>query len=86
MALVGIALETIDPEPDALTTRPPPCAIAVLIFYVYEVRCVEQFDSLVLFSFMSSFCSALINSFTRTYVNGSNIFCLICGKFISRNF
>ena len=26
MALVGIELETIVSEPDALTTRPPPCA------------------------------------------------------------
>ena len=25
MALVGIELETIVSEPDALTTRPPPC-------------------------------------------------------------
>ena len=27
MALVGIELETIVSEPDALTTRPPPCAV-----------------------------------------------------------
>ena len=26
MALAGIALETLVSEPDALTTRPPPCA------------------------------------------------------------
>ena len=26
MALVGIELETLVSEPDALTTRPPPCA------------------------------------------------------------
>ena len=27
MALVGIELETLVSEPDALTTRPPPCAV-----------------------------------------------------------
>ena len=26
MALVGVELETLVSEPDALTTRPPPCA------------------------------------------------------------
>ena len=26
MALAGIELETLVSEPDALTTRPPPCA------------------------------------------------------------
>ena len=25
MALVGVELETLVPEPDALTIRPPPC-------------------------------------------------------------
>ena len=28
MALAGIELETLVSEPDALTTRPPPCALA----------------------------------------------------------
>ena len=27
MAIVGVELETLVSEPDALTTRPPPCAI-----------------------------------------------------------
>ena len=27
MALVGVELETLVFEPDALTTRPPPCAV-----------------------------------------------------------
>ena len=27
MALVGIELETLVSEPDALTTRPPPCVV-----------------------------------------------------------
>ena len=27
MALVGVELETLVPEPDALTTRSPPCAV-----------------------------------------------------------
>ena len=27
MALVGVELETFVSEPDALTTRPPPCAL-----------------------------------------------------------
>ena len=26
MALIGVELETLVSEPDALTTRPPPCA------------------------------------------------------------
>ena len=29
MALVGIELETLVSEPDALTTRPPPCKTAL---------------------------------------------------------
>ena len=29
MALVGVELETLVSEPDALTTRPPPCALHV---------------------------------------------------------
>ena len=31
MALVGVELETLVSEPDALTTRPPPCAHPALI-------------------------------------------------------
>ena len=31
MALVGVELETLVSEPDALTTRPPPCAPYVLL-------------------------------------------------------
>ena len=27
MALVGVELESLVSEPDALTTRPPPCAV-----------------------------------------------------------
>ena len=30
MALVGIEHETLVSEPDALTTRPPPCAASVI--------------------------------------------------------
>ena len=33
MAVVGIELETLVSEPDALTTRPPPCAIMWFITY-----------------------------------------------------
>ena len=29
MALVGVELETLVSEPDALTIRPPPCAVLV---------------------------------------------------------
>ena len=35
MALVGIELETLVSEPDALTTRPPPCAF--FNFFIIEV-------------------------------------------------
>ena len=31
MALVGVELETLVSEPDALTTRPPPCALVPLL-------------------------------------------------------
>ena len=29
MALAGVELETLVCDPDALTTRPPPCAFAI---------------------------------------------------------
>ena len=32
MALAGVELETLVSEPDALTTRPPPCATTKKIF------------------------------------------------------
>ena len=35
MAIVGIELETLVSEPDALTTRPPPCTDLVCIVYIY---------------------------------------------------
>ena len=31
MALVGVELETLVSESDALTTRPPPCAIFIFL-------------------------------------------------------
>ena len=34
MALVGVELETLVSESDALTTRPPPCA-SFMIFLTY---------------------------------------------------
>ena len=33
MALVGIELETLVSESDALTTRPPPCAFSAFELY-----------------------------------------------------
>ena len=30
MALAGVELETLVSEPDALTTRPPPCAASTI--------------------------------------------------------
>ena len=33
MALVGVELQTLVSEPDALTTRPPPCALAFFCFW-----------------------------------------------------
>ena len=33
MALVGVELETLVSEPDALTTRPLPCAMRVLLIF-----------------------------------------------------
>ena len=32
MALVVIELETLVSEPDALTTRPPPCCVSIFCF------------------------------------------------------
>ena len=32
MGLVGVELETLVSEPDALTTRPPPCAMLKALF------------------------------------------------------
>ena len=37
MALVGVKLETLASEPDALTTRPPPCAS----FMAVKTRCLH---------------------------------------------
>ena len=34
MALVGVELDTLISEPDALTTRPPPCASASLLVFL----------------------------------------------------
>ena len=34
MALVGFELETLVSEPDALTTRPPPCALSNRLVYM----------------------------------------------------
>ena len=36
MALVGVELETLVSETDALTTRPSPCAIKILIEIVTQ--------------------------------------------------
>ena len=30
MAVAGVELETLVSEPDALTTRPPPCVITII--------------------------------------------------------
>ena len=36
MALVGVELETLVSEPDALTTRPPPCVLCLhSAVYIY---------------------------------------------------
>ena len=37
MALVGVELETLVSEPDALTTRPPPCALPD---FISAVKCM----------------------------------------------
>ena len=39
MALVGIELEAIVSEPDALTTRPPPCANQLSVFALPTLNC-----------------------------------------------
>ena len=44
MALVGVELETLVFEPDALTTRPPPCARKKsFVFLILEEKIVSNF-------------------------------------------
>ena len=49
MALVGVEQETLVSEPDALTTRPPPCA-SISILYLslpdFDGRCAALLTSL----------------------------------------
>ena len=43
MALVGVELATLVSEPDALTTRPPPCAhYALFLFFFLIFFCKKQ--------------------------------------------
>ena len=37
MALVGVEQETLVSEPDALTTRPPPCAMLQISMHVFHL-------------------------------------------------
>ena len=47
MALVGIEVVTHVSEPDALTTRPPPCAFSVFYLKVFEeIRWISLIGSL----------------------------------------
>ena len=39
MALAGVELETLISEPDALTTRPPPCDFAKLNCHILVKEC-----------------------------------------------
>ena len=39
MALVGVELETLVSEPDALTTRPPPFALLLSIAHLRAASC-----------------------------------------------
>ena len=38
MALAGVEPETLVSEPDALTTRPPPCAIASFLLIKKKLK------------------------------------------------
>ena len=42
MALVGVELETLVSEPDALTIRPPPCARIVIVTLVSKSQFLTQ--------------------------------------------
>ena len=49
IALVGVELETLVSEPDALTTRPPPCAqfyCVNVVWWLYFIYCVDLTPSL----------------------------------------
>ena len=42
MALVGVELETLVSEPDALTTRPPPCCVKIVLFECSFYLCIKD--------------------------------------------
>ena len=42
MALAGVELETLVSEPDALTTRPPPCAYLFYFFYKRSICIIDN--------------------------------------------
>ena len=45
MTLVGVKLETFVSEPDALTTRPSPCAIYFNFFFFLKKQVEHGLDS-----------------------------------------
>ena len=65
MALVGIELETLVSEPDALTTRPPPCAATSLLPVTNS-----QFNIVV--ASVGKYLSALLLSYDQTDEEGTN--------------
>ena len=50
MALAGVELETLVSEPDALTTRPPPWALAWILQYDEKNRLSYAAALLIIFS------------------------------------
>ena len=69
MALVGIELETLVSEPDALTTRPPPCAILAIVKILAIVEIVVILAILDIFAVLS--LMPAVNNFIFSSVEAS---------------
>ena len=66
MALVGIELEMLVPEPDALTTRPPPCDLPDFINAVkYMAARFQSYEYTLSEIFMT--CGTQLNTQTSKY-------------------
>ena len=56
MALVGVELETLVYEPDALTTRPLPCPILLVLFLFPVSKFFTQSEKLFEMIFVLAYC------------------------------
>ena len=49
MALAGVEPETLVSEPDALTTRPPPCALEIFLYWFKNYISTCFFNMILLY-------------------------------------